>query len=163
MLASLTLAGCGGATDDGGPYAAAVDGAQAGPSEPAAPVATPAGDPAALGSTDPPLAPAVELCERIDVVRSRLTALSDLELRPTARVTLDIELSRVQAGFSDMRQAASDAREGLRPVLDPCAARGARAGGSRQPFYGRTMPAGLAFAPLDAPSASLWTRSTRLH
>jgi hypothetical protein len=110
-LLAAALAGCGGSADDAGPYAAAVDGAQPGPSQLAAPMATQAGEPLTVGSADPSVAAALELCDRIAVLRSRLAALTGLELRPTARVTLDIELSRVQAGFSDMRQAASDARE----------------------------------------------------
>ena len=60
------------------------------------------------GAPDPSVGPSVELCERIETVQSRLADLSALELRPTARVTLDIELSRVQAAFSDMRQDALD-------------------------------------------------------
>ena len=65
----------------------------------------------AVGSAGPSVGPTVELCDRIETVQSRLADLSALELRPTARVTLDIELSRVQAAFSDMRQDALDARD----------------------------------------------------
>jgi hypothetical protein len=69
------------------------------------------GDPLAGTSPGASISPEVELCESIQVVQSRLATLSALELRPTARVTLDIELSRVQAGFTDLRQDALDTRE----------------------------------------------------
>jgi hypothetical protein len=113
FVASLALAGCGGGTEAGIPDPVGIDdAAPPGPSQPVVAVSTmPVGSPSAGVRIAASVGPSVELCERIEIVQSRLTALSALELRPTARVTLDIELSRVQAGFSDMRQDALDARD----------------------------------------------------
>ena len=112
-VAMLALAGCGGGTEAGVPAPLGIDDAALpAPSLPVAPVPTFAGgELPAVGSAGPSLGPSVELCDRIETVQSRLADLSALELRPTARVTLDIELSRVEAAFSDMRQDALDARD----------------------------------------------------
>jgi hypothetical protein len=90
LALSLVLAGCGGTPEASTPGALMVeDGTLPAPSGAILPSPSPVGD----GS------------------QARLAALAALELRPTAEVTLDIELSRVQAGFSDMRQDALAARE----------------------------------------------------
>jgi hypothetical protein len=65
----------------------------------------------AVGSGGTSRDPTANLCEGLAEVQSRLSVLAALELRPTARVTLDIELSRVQVSFSELRQDALDARD----------------------------------------------------
>jgi hypothetical protein len=113
VVAMLVLSGCGGGTEAQvpGPLGTDDSGLPT-PSQPAAPAPTIRADtPLAVGSADPSAGPPIELCERIETVQSRLAELSALELRPTARVTLDIELARVQAAFSDMRQDALSAPE----------------------------------------------------
>jgi hypothetical protein len=108
VLLAVVLAGCGGASEAGDPVPTAATGLPIGIDSPV-PVASPVG--VEVGSSpDPSTGPPPELCDRIGTVQSRLSELAALELRPTARVTLDIELSRVQAAFSDMRQDVLDAR-----------------------------------------------------
>src|SRR5262245_51326156 len=111
LVATLVLAGCGGAPVAGVPDPVGLD-------EPAAPTASAANGPAPSELADgavqsdspgPSSDPTAALCPQLATVQARLTQLAALELRPTARVSLDIELSRVQAAFSDMRLDANDA------------------------------------------------------
>jgi hypothetical protein len=109
LLAALVVAGCGGASEAGDPdptTAVGLSDASRSPMPAASPIR---GGVTASMSPDPSTGPSAELCERIGTVQTRLAELAALELRPTARVTLDIELSRVQAAFSDMRQDVLDA------------------------------------------------------
>jgi hypothetical protein len=111
IAASLLLAGCG-APEPGDPGAAGFD---QGPSpatiaSPSAVMGVPV-ETSPIGSAGPSTDPASRLCEGLAAVQSRLAVLAALELRPTARVTLDIELSRVQVSFSEMRQDALATRE----------------------------------------------------
>jgi hypothetical protein len=109
VLVALVIAGCGGASEAVVPVQTAASGLSAGDASPM-PVPSPGGGVTAESSPAPPVGPSPELCDRIGAVQARLSELAALELRPTARVTLDIELSRVQAAFSDMRQAVLDSR-----------------------------------------------------
>jgi hypothetical protein len=113
LALSLVLAGCGGSPEVSTPGPLSVDdGALPVPSGTLVPSSSPPGDGrTAIASPGPSAGPSAEICERIAIVASRLATLAALELRPTAEVTLDIELSRVQAGFSDMSQDALAARE----------------------------------------------------
>ena len=109
LLAALVLAGCGGASEAGDPGPTTALGLLDASSSPM-PAASPIrGGVTASMSPDPSTGPSPELCGRIGTVQARLAELAALELRPTARVTLDIELSRVQAAFSDMGQNVLDA------------------------------------------------------
>ena len=109
LVATLVLAGCGGSQVAGIPDPVGLD-------EPAAPtVSAPVGPAPSQpdgaipsDSPGPSTDPFAALCPQLANVQARLTQLAALELRPTARVSLDIELSRVQAAFSDMRQDATD-------------------------------------------------------
>jgi hypothetical protein len=110
LVATLVVAGCGGSPVAGVPDPVGLD-------EPAAPTASaPVGAaPSQLvdgaipsDSPGPSTDPLAALCPQLATIQARLTQLAALELRPTARVSLDIELSRVQAAFSDMRQDATD-------------------------------------------------------
>ena len=112
IVASLTLAACGVAPEAVVPGPAGVeDQVLPGPTLPTIPDRSPPpADVLALGSPGPSSDPTATLCQQVETVQSRLAELAALELRPTAKVTLDIDLSRVQAGFSDMRQDILEAR-----------------------------------------------------
>jgi hypothetical protein len=59
-------------------------------------------------ATTPPMAsgePDKDLCRIVAVVEERIAALSAVELRLPNRVALDIELSKLQAAFVELRQA----------------------------------------------------------
>ncbi len=48
---------------------------------------------------------AVRLCVTVDTLDTRLAGLTAIELRLPNRVALEIELGKVQAAFSELRQA----------------------------------------------------------
>ncbi len=104
----LVLAGCGGPSEAGEPLSslAAPSPAALGSS---LPPGTPDPEATASGSAEPAGGPSAELCAQFGTVRTRLAALAALELRPTARTTLDIELSRVEVAYSDLRTDVLDA------------------------------------------------------
>jgi hypothetical protein len=117
LLAGLVLSGCGGPSEAGEPIpspGAVPSTSAAGSTSPAfgspspetpGPAASAAAGGAPAGGVTP------ELCEGFETVRMRLGTLAALELRPTAKVTLDIELSRVQVAFSDLRDEIQAARD----------------------------------------------------
>ena len=109
LVVGLIIAGCGGPSDAGEPLRT-TPGATAVVLGSPMPLETPASGAASSPASGEPVGPSGRLCDRIGTVQARLSELAALELRPTARVTLDIELSRVQAAFSDMRQGVLDSR-----------------------------------------------------
>jgi hypothetical protein len=110
IAASLLLAGCD-AADGGDAGGVGVEDAAPGASTSPPPFMSVPWETPPIGSVGPSTDPTAKLCEGIAAVGSRLSVLAALELRPTARVTLDIELSRVQVSFSELREDALDARE----------------------------------------------------
>jgi hypothetical protein len=111
-LCVLVLAGCGGPSEaveplssltGPSPPGSALLSGTPGPEATAGASADP-GDATAGGSAEPADGPSAEVCGHFANVRTRLAGLAALELRPTARTTLDIELSRVQVAFADLRE-----------------------------------------------------------
>jgi hypothetical protein len=99
VVAALILAACGGAAD-GSPRASA------GPSTGPDVVAVAATPGQASGE------PGDALCRSVATVDERIASLRAVELRLPNRVALDIELSKLQAAFGELRQAD------LRPFQD---------------------------------------------
>ena len=63
------------------------------------------------GSPEPSPDTAAVLCENIRLVQAGLARVQAVELRPTAKTSLDIEFGRVDSAFSQLRQTdLGDAR-----------------------------------------------------
>jgi hypothetical protein len=68
------------------------------------PSASPIVDPMSDGSPEPSPDVAAVLCERIGFVQAGLARVQAVELRATAKTSLDIEFGRVDSAFSELRQ-----------------------------------------------------------
>ena len=72
----------------------------------------------AAGTLGPSPDTAAVLCERIGFVQSGLARVQAVELRPTAKTSLDIEFGRVDSAFSQLRQTElGEVRETLTAPL----------------------------------------------